>query len=102
MEARVPKSPVCRDWREIYKAALFEDDKTKIPQRIAEAEKALEARALELYSASDDQAREHQAREQQAMENAKYFLRVLGNTQAMAAPPTHYVTQKQQVHLATM
>jgi hypothetical protein len=46
MEARAHKSPICRDWKEIYKAALFEDDNTKIPQRIAEAERALEARAL--------------------------------------------------------
>ena len=31
MEARVQKSPMCRDWKEVYKAALFEDDNTKIP-----------------------------------------------------------------------
>jgi len=97
MEARVQKSPICRDWKEIYKAALFEDDNTKIPQRIAEAERALAARALELYGASDDQGRE-----QQAMENAKYFLRVLGNTHGMQPPPSEYVNQKQNVHLATI
>ena len=32
------KSAMYRDWKEVYKAALFEDDSTKIPQRIAEAE----------------------------------------------------------------
>jgi hypothetical protein len=97
MEARAHKSPICRDWKEIYKAALFEDDNTKIPQRIAEAERALEARALELFGASDEQVRE-----QQAMENARYFLRVLGNTQGMLNPPPRYVDRKQNVQLAAM
>jgi len=97
MEARVRKSPICRDWKEIYKAALFEDDNTKIPQRIAEAERALAARALELFGADDDQVRE-----QQAMDNARYFLRVLGNTQGVLTTPRQYVNQKQNVQLATM
>jgi len=83
MDARVHKSPVHRDWKEIYKAALFEDDNSKIPQRIAEAERALAARALELFGTSDDQIRE-----QRAMENARYFLRVLGTTQGMFAGPS--------------
>ncbi|HWY56116.1 MAG TPA: hypothetical protein VNZ03_16740 [Terriglobales bacterium] len=96
MEARAHKSSACRDWKEIYKAALFEDDNTKIPQRIAEAERALAARALELFGASDEQVRE-----QRAMENARYFLRVLGNTQGMPAP-TRYSDQPQSVQLATI
>jgi hypothetical protein len=75
MEARATKSATSRDWKEVYKAALFEDDTGKIPQRIADAERALAARALELCGAEGDQ--DH---EQQAMENAKYFLLVLGNT----------------------
>ena len=75
MEARVLKSPMSRDWKEVYKAALFEDDNDRIPQRIAEAEKALAARALEMFGAGGDQNHE-----QLAMENAKYFLLVLGNT----------------------
>ena len=100
MQARAHKSPISNDWKEIYKAALFEDDNSKIPQRIAEAERALEARALELCGASDDQVCE-----QKAMENAKYFLRVLGNTQGtMSTPlssPREYVGQKQNVQLAS-
>jgi hypothetical protein len=95
MEARAQKSVIHRDWKEIYKAALFEDDNSKIPQRIAEAERALAARALELFGASDDQIRE-----QQAMENARYFLRVLGNTQGMAAP-REYVNHESSLHSAT-
>jgi|ERR1700733_3979286 hypothetical protein len=95
VEARVQKSSMCRDWKEIYKAALFEDDNSKIPQRIAEAERALAARASELYGASDDQIRE-----QQAMENARYFLRVLGSTQGLLNTPGDYL-KKQNIHLQT-
>jgi hypothetical protein len=96
MEARVQKSAICRDWKEVYKAALFEDDNSKIPQRIADAERALAARATELYGASDDQIRE-----QKAMENARYFLRVLGSTQGLLNTPADYLKQNQHVHLQT-
>ena len=90
------KSSICRDWKEVYKAALLEDDNSKIPQRIADAERALAARATELYGASDDQIRE-----QLAMENARYFLRVLGTTQGLPNTPGDYLKQKQHVHLQT-
>jgi hypothetical protein len=96
MEARVKTSSMCRDWKEVYKAALLEDDNTKIPQRIADAETALAARATELYGATDDQIRE-----QQAMENARYFLRVLGTTQGLLNTPGDYLSQKQKLHLQT-
>jgi len=96
MDARVHKSPIHRDWKEIYKAALFEDDNSKIPQRIAEAERALAARALELFGASDDQIRE-----QRAMENARYFLRVLGTTQGILISPSEHVTHTQTVQSVT-
>ena len=77
MEARVSVSSSRNDWQELYKAALFEDDEAKIPQRVAEAEKAVCARAAELFDAE-----ENQVREQQAVENAKYFLRLLRKTEA--------------------
>jgi len=93
----VQKSSMCRDWKEVYKAALFEDDNTKIPQRIADAEIALAARATELYGASDDQVRE-----QQAMENARYFLRVLGTTQGLIHTSGDYLSQSRKVQLQTV
>jgi hypothetical protein len=74
-------SPPANDWKELYKAALFEDDSVKIPQRIAEAERALAARAAELFGTGEDQARE-----QQAMENAMYFLRLLRKTDEWVNP----------------
>jgi len=92
----VQTSSMCRDWKEVYKAALLEDDNTKIPQRIADAETALAERATELYGATDDQIRE-----QQAMENARYFLRVLGTTQGLLNTPGDYLSQKQKLHLQT-
>lgn len=88
MEAGVLKSPMCQDWKEVYKAALFEDDNAKIPQRIAEAETALAARALELFGTDGDQIHE-----QQSMENARYFLRVLGNTLGELSTAREYASQ---------
>jgi hypothetical protein len=66
------------DWKQLYMAALFEDDAVKIPQRIAEAEMALAARAVELGEDGSP------AREQQAMENATYFLRLLRKIESKA------------------
>jgi hypothetical protein len=94
MDSRAHKMQ--RDWKEIYKAALFEDDNSKIPQRIAEAERALSARAQELFGTGED------LREQQAMENARYFLRVLGNTQGILATPREPVQATQTIHSAAV
>ncbi len=46
-------------WRGLYSAALFETDKNRIPDRIADAEKAIVARARELFSACADTIEEH-------------------------------------------
>jgi hypothetical protein len=75
MEAVVHKSSIGKTWKDFYKAALFEDDNSRIPQRIADAETALAARAMELAETGQDEIQEHRA-----MENAWYFLRVLGST----------------------
>jgi hypothetical protein len=59
-------------WRELYKAALFETDRHKLPSRIAEAEKALILRERELfatYGGSSDEG--------QAVDQALYALRAL-------------------------
>lgn len=63
-----------RGWRELYSAALFETDKNRIPNRIAEAEKAIVARARELFSAGADTIEEDQA-----LDDALYALRALQN-----------------------
>jgi hypothetical protein len=82
VEAGVHKSPINRDWNEFYKAALFEDDTTKLLHRISEAEKALTARALELFDTGGEQIRE-----QKALDNAWYFLRLLRKIEGGANSP---------------
>ncbi|MCU1300781.1 MAG: hypothetical protein JWQ87_1065 [Candidatus Sulfotelmatobacter sp.] len=66
--------PFLRSWRELYSAALFETDKKQIPCRISEAEKAIVARARELFAAGSDTIEEDQA-----LDDALYALRALQN-----------------------
>jgi hypothetical protein len=69
------------NWKQLYMAALFEDDAAKIVQRITAAESALAARAVEVGEDG------HEAREQQAMENAAYFLQLLRKIESKTNPP---------------
>jgi hypothetical protein len=64
-----------RAWRDLYKAALFEVDKTRLPDRIAEAEEALVARARELFHIAGDNIEE-----EQALDDTMYALHALRNT----------------------
>lgn len=59
-------------WRELYKAALFETDRDKIPVRIADAEKAIVTRARQLFNTNTDNIEEDQA-----LDDALYALRAL-------------------------
>jgi hypothetical protein len=61
-----------RNWKELYTAALFENDNGRVPERIAEAERAIIDRARELFSAGCDTIEEDQA-----LEDALYALRAL-------------------------
>jgi hypothetical protein len=69
-----------RGWRELYCAALFETDENRVPNRIADAEKAIIARARELFSAGADTIEEDQA-----LDDALYALRALQNCLAYRA-----------------
>jgi len=73
MTNQTPQS-LLHNWRELYSAALFETDKNRIPTRIADAEKAIVARARELFSAGGDTIEEDQA-----LDDALYALRALQN-----------------------
>jgi hypothetical protein len=59
-------------WRELSSAALFETDKSRIPDRIAHAEKAIVNRARELFAAGADTIEEDQA-----LDDALYALKAL-------------------------
>jgi hypothetical protein len=62
-------------WRDLYKAALFEVDNTRLSERIAQAEKALALWARELFYAAGDNIEEGQA-----LDDAVYALHALRNT----------------------
>ena len=63
-----------RAWKDLYKAALFEVDKTRLPERMAQAEKAVVLRARELFYAAGDNIEEGQA-----LDDAMYTLHALRN-----------------------
>ena len=69
------KSPDSRAWRDLYKAALFEVDNARLPERIAQAEKALALRARELFHIAGDNIEE-----EQALDDTMYALHALRNT----------------------
>lgn len=58
----------------MYKAALFEVDNARLPERIAQAEKAL-LRARELFRLAGDNIEE-----EQALDDTMYALHALRNT----------------------
>ena len=72
MSTGISKSLDSRYWRELYKAALSEIDKSKLPERIAEAEKAVVLRARELFQAAGDNGEETEA-----LDDVMYALHAL-------------------------
>jgi len=74
MNMRHFENSSARVWKDLYTAALFEADPSKIQQRIAEAEKALVLRARELFSAPGDNIEE-----QESLDDAMYALHALGS-----------------------
>ncbi|MGA8500020.1 MAG: hypothetical protein WB683_00590 [Candidatus Sulfotelmatobacter sp.] len=73
----ISKSPDSRYWRQLYRAALSEIDKSKLPERIAEVEKAVVLRARELFQAAGDNGEETEA-----LDDVMYTLHALrGNYQ---------------------
>jgi hypothetical protein len=67
-------------WGKLYVAALFETDQSRVASRIAEAEKAIVARARELFFSGADTIEEDQA-----LDDALYALKALQNCLEMRA-----------------
>ena len=65
-------SSTVMNWRELYKVALFETDKNKVPERIAQAEWALVLRARELFHTNSEHLREREV-----VDAAIYALHIL-------------------------
>ena len=59
-------------WKDLYVAALLEGDRDRVPNLIAEAERAIAERASELFKLSGDHIEE-----EQAMDDALYALHAL-------------------------
>ena len=59
--ASVANCTVQSSWRELYEAALFETDKSKLAERIADAEQAIVARARHLFDTNPDDIEQDQA-----------------------------------------
>jgi hypothetical protein len=49
------------DWKDLYRAALFEPNESKIPSRIAAAEKRIAARARDLFNSGNQDTVERSA-----------------------------------------
>ena len=58
-----------QDWRTLYRAAIFETNRSAIPKRVLEAEKAVLARGRELFRQLGT------LEEKEALEDALYALR---------------------------
>jgi hypothetical protein len=77
MNPGTAKSVDSAGWRKLYTAALFEIDRTRLPDRIAHAEEAVALRVRELLHAAGDHIEEGEA-----LDDAMYALHALRNTAA--------------------
>lgn len=68
MNNRPPPFPIDRNWKILYRAAIFETNRYAIPKRVSEAEKAVVARGRELFGKPGT------LEEKEALEDALYAL----------------------------
>jgi hypothetical protein len=69
-----------KNWKQLYLAALFEDNKARIPMKIAEAQRAVVLRRSELLSQP-----ETDSQERQALDTALFSLQALRSCLLIAA-----------------
>ena len=65
------------DWKDLYVAALFENDKTRLAQRIAAAQVAIAARRHKAASENDFE-------ERRVLDNASFSLQALAQCFSLA------------------
>lgn len=65
------------DWKDLYVAALFENDKTRLAQRIAAAQIAIAARRHQVVSGNDFE-------ERRVLDNAAFSLQALAQCFSLA------------------
>ncbi len=70
MNPAFPPCPSHKHWKSLYRAAIFETNRSAIPERILEAEKAVLGRARELLQGGGSRE------ERDALDNALHALRV--------------------------
>jgi hypothetical protein len=68
------------EWKDLYRAAMLETDKNKVPSLIAEAECAIVHRARELFNIAGDNIEE-----EENLDDALYALRALRSCLAVDA-----------------
>jgi hypothetical protein len=89
MEANLEQPPE-RSWRDLYLAALFEADSSKLPERIAEAEFALSVRDRALWYSGGDHDKEKHAligamRALEALRNIHQYPRPMPSSRSHGA-----------------
>jgi hypothetical protein len=71
MQVQPSTSVPAKNWKTLYRAAVQETERSVIPQRLSEAEKAILARGRELFSTVGT------LEEKEALEDALYILHAL-------------------------
>jgi hypothetical protein len=76
------QSPLPKEesWKDLYVAALFEKDRSKLPQRIVEARTAITDHKGKLFASGND------TRERQVLDNALFSLGALKLCLYIATP----------------
>jgi hypothetical protein len=93
--ASAPKCHASLSWRELYRLAVFEEDRGKIRQRFADAERAITAHERSLSYAVTGTVEERKA-----LESALYALQVLRSFQRISRKNLGSSTNRKTDHAA--